>query len=55
MSMVEVTTELAGSVSYLVGAEGFEPMSGWPYQKDSRLIDEQESDMDDRTVRETNR
>ena len=38
MSMVEVYYQLRGSVSYLVGAEGFEPTSGWPYQRILRSL-----------------
>jgi Clostripain family len=33
MSMAEVYYQLKGNVRYLVGAEGFEPTSGWPYQR----------------------
>jgi len=33
MSMAEVYYQLVGSVDYLVGAEGFEPSGGWPYQR----------------------
>ena len=33
MSMAEVYYQLVGSVEYLVGAEGFEPSGGWPYQR----------------------
>jgi hypothetical protein len=33
MSMAEVYFQLVGSVDYLVGAEGFEPGGGWPYQR----------------------
>ncbi|PYV37231.1 MAG: hypothetical protein DMG06_28610, partial [Acidobacteria bacterium] len=33
MSMAEVAYQLRDSVSYLVGAEGFESNTGWPYQR----------------------
>jgi hypothetical protein len=31
MSMVEVCSEIKGKVSFLVGSEGFNPNTGWPY------------------------
>ena len=48
MSMAEVYYQLAGSVDYLVGAEGFEPSGGWPYQRILELIGQ-----NPRTVRRT--
>jgi hypothetical protein len=33
MSMIEVGYQLRKTVRYLVGAEGFEPSTGWPYQR----------------------
>ncbi|MFN0084128.1 MAG: clostripain-related cysteine peptidase [Blastocatellia bacterium] len=33
MSMAEVYCELAGSVDFVIGAEGFEPNTGWPYRQ----------------------
>jgi len=33
MSMVEVAYEVRKQVKYLVGAEGFEPTTGWPYER----------------------
>ncbi len=33
MSMVEVCYEVRNSVELLVGAEGYEPETGWPYQQ----------------------
>jgi len=36
MSMAEVCHELAGKTKYLIGAEGFEMNTGWPYK---RLLD----------------
>ena len=31
MSMAEICSEVAGEVRYLVGSEGFDPNTGWPY------------------------
>jgi hypothetical protein len=31
MSMAEICSEISGHVSYLVGSEGFDPNTGWPY------------------------
>jgi hypothetical protein len=33
MSMVEVCSELTEFVDYVIGAEGFEPEAGWPYDR----------------------
>ncbi|HKU75847.1 MAG TPA: clostripain-related cysteine peptidase [Pyrinomonadaceae bacterium] len=33
MSMAEIAYELRHNVRYLVGAEGFEPNTGWPYEQ----------------------
>lgn len=33
MSMAEIAFELRHNVRYLVGAEGFEPNTGWPYEQ----------------------
>jgi cysteine peptidase C11 family protein len=33
MSMAEIGYELRNYVNYMVGAEGFEPNAGWPYQR----------------------
>ncbi|MGE0128738.1 MAG: clostripain-related cysteine peptidase [Blastocatellales bacterium] len=33
MSMAEVCAELSGAVQFMVGAEGFELNTGWPYQR----------------------
>ena len=33
MSMVEVCFQLPSTVKYLVGSEGFDPTTGWPYQQ----------------------
>jgi len=33
MSMAEVGHEVRESVNFLVGAEGFEPLAGWPYMR----------------------
>ena len=37
MSMGEICSEVAGEVLYLVGSEGFDPNTGWPY---FRLLEE---------------
>jgi hypothetical protein len=33
MGMAEVAFEVRECVQYLIGAEGFEPNSGWPYDR----------------------
>lgn len=33
MSMAEVCYQLRGLVSFMVGAEGYEPNTGWPYER----------------------
>ena len=33
MSMAEVACEVQDSVQYMIGSEGFQPNTGWPYQK----------------------
>src|SRR5205085_2955495 len=38
MGMVEVAYEVRNYVSYLVGAEGFEPNTGWPYDRILRRL-----------------
>src|SRR6266850_4395737 len=38
MGMVEVAYEVRRYVSYLVGAEGFEPNTGWPYDRILRRL-----------------
>lgn len=32
MSMAEVACQVQGSVKYMIGSEGFQPNTGWPYQ-----------------------
>ena len=50
MSMAEVYYQLVGNVDYLVGAEGFEPSGGWPYQ---RILDSLVRRSHRITIRET--
>ena len=32
MSMAEVACQIQGNVKYMIGSEGFQPNTGWPYQ-----------------------
>jgi Clostripain family len=40
MSMVEICSEVKGDVSFLVGSEGFQPNTGWPYFRLLQRLDE---------------